>query len=310
MTYDEYIAISSEIKELESLLAEIPQENAIDRMGLTARLESAQALLAGIAENQLAHKARITFRGKPVYGSHGIVADFAAKAAGAFTDAVTAAAAGLSEGLMYMGPIPDKQKNQLLITGIAIGSFGFELEVPPTEKDDLFPGQSKTEIALAKMQELLRLSAVGSDDEVAELVEDIHPRAVKKAADFLDYLFQQGASCAIEFKDKSFRFADTTQIQTSVSRLREDNIREKDETFQGEFQGVLPSSRTFEFKVVPQGSVLRGKIGSEIEDADCINREFLHHPVRATFHIIQVGQGRPRYMLCKLEHVAMGWGNP
>ena len=205
-----------------------------------------------------------------------------------------------------MGPIPDKQKNQLLITGTAIGSFGFELEVPPPEKDDLFPEQSKTDVALAKMLELLRLSAEGSDDEVAELVEAIHPRAVKKVADFMDYIVQQDASCAIEFRDRMFRFADTGQVETAASRLREDNIHERDEPFAGEFQGVLPSSRTFEFRVAQPDLVLRGKVGPEIEDADAINREFLHHPVRVTFHVIQVGQGRPRYMLCQMANIARG----
>jgi len=306
MTDDEYIAISSEIKELEALLAEIPQENAIDRMGLTARLESARALIAGVNEKQLVHKARLTFRGKPVYGSHGIAADFATKAAGAFTDAVAAAAAGFTDSLMYMGPIPDKQKNKLLITGTAIGSFGFELEVPPQDKEDLFNEENRTETALAKMQDLLRLAAEGSDDEVAELVEDIHPRAVKKVADFLDYVVQQDASCALEFKNRFFRFDDTAQVQTSANRLREDNIHDTDETFAGEFQGVLPASRTFEFRVVTPNGVLRGKVGPDVEDADLINRDFLHHPVRAKFHVIQVGQGRPRYMLCKMDDIMLG----
>jgi len=309
MTYDEYIALCSEIKELEALLAEIPEENVIDRMGLTARLESAQSLMAGTALDRLAHKARLTFRGKPVYGSHGIAADFAAKAASAFTDAVAAAAAGFSETLQYMGPIPDKQKNQLLITGTAIGSFGFELEIPPQEDGELFTEESRTEAALTKLQDLLRLSAEGSDDEVAEIVEDIHPRAVKKVADFLDYVAQQDASCAVEFKERFFRFADPEQVQKSVTRLREDNIHEDDNTFPGEFQGVLPASRTFEFKVATQpGTVLRGKIGPEIADPDHINREFLHHPVRASFHVIQVGQGRPRYMLMKLDDISRGLG--
>ena len=31
----------------------------------------------------------------------------------------------------------------------------------------------------------------GSDDEVAEVVDEIHPRAVKKVAEFLEYITQQ-----------------------------------------------------------------------------------------------------------------------
>lgn len=131
MTND-YLTIASEIRELENLLAAISEGNVIERMSLESRLESAKAALAGLPQ-QFAPKARLTFRGKPVFGSHGIAADFGGKAAGAFSDAFAAVAAGLSEGLRYMGPIPNRDKNQLLITGTAIGSFGFEFELPAAE---------------------------------------------------------------------------------------------------------------------------------------------------------------------------------
>ena len=101
-------------------------------MSLESRLESAKAALATLPYH-LATKARLTFRGKPVFGSHGIAADFGGKAADAFSDAFAAVAAGLKEGLRYMGPIPNRDKNQLLITGTAIGSFGFEFELPEVD---------------------------------------------------------------------------------------------------------------------------------------------------------------------------------
>jgi hypothetical protein len=304
MNYEDYLALSSEITELKSLLAEIPEENVIERMGFEARLESAQKLIAGIREEELAHKARLTFRGKPVFGSHGIAAEFASKAAGAFADAVAVVAVGLTEDLRYLGPIPDKQKNQLLITGTAIGSFGFEFEIPQTGNGVLFPEPSKAENALAKVLELFQLIARGSDDEVAELVDEIHPRAVKKAADFLNYIAQQDAWCGLEFKQRSFRFHDIDQLRASTNRLREDNMFEADETYAGEFQGVLPTSRTFEFKTVDGESILRGKVGLDVEDADVLNRDFLHRPVNVTLHVIRVGQGRPRYTLPSLDNIS------
>ncbi len=55
MNHDDYLALSSEITELKSLLSEIPEENVIERMGLEARLESAQKIIAGIREDELAH---------------------------------------------------------------------------------------------------------------------------------------------------------------------------------------------------------------------------------------------------------------
>lgn len=46
MNYEEYISFASEIKELEALLDEIPEENAIERMGLEARLKTARVAIS------------------------------------------------------------------------------------------------------------------------------------------------------------------------------------------------------------------------------------------------------------------------
>lgn len=306
MNYEDYIAVSSEIKELESLLAKIPIENVIERMGLEARLESARASIAGISEYQIPHKARLTFRGTPVIGSHGIFADFATKAASAFTDAVYAIAAGIAENLRYMGPIPDKIKNQLLITGTAIGSFGFEFELPQPPQDPvLFPEPTKAENALEKIQELFRLISEGTDDEIGELVDEIHPRSAKKVASFLDYIAQQEAWCGLEFKERFFRFQDVDHLKASAARLQEDNIHERTETYFGEFQGVLPASRNFEFKLSDQKDIIKGKVGFEIEDADILNRNYLHKVVTVELHVIQIGQGRPRYTLQDLTAITL-----
>ena len=93
---DDYLTIASEIRELENLLAAIPEGNVIERMSLESRLESAKAALTGLPQ-QVAPKARLTFRAKPVFGSHGIAADFGGKAAGAFSDAFAAVAAAIEQ---------------------------------------------------------------------------------------------------------------------------------------------------------------------------------------------------------------------
>ncbi len=300
----EFLAIASEVKELESILGSIPKENAIQRLAFEERLASAKSILGRLPINQRKEKARLTFRGRPVIGSHGIAADFGSRAALVFADAFAAVVAGLNESLRYMGPIPDRAKNQLLITGTAIGSFGFEFELP-SQQDDLFPGNEKTEEALEMMQTLLRVSAEGSDDEVTELVEAIHPRAVKKVADFLGYLSQQQAWCGLEFKEQFFRYQDIEQLKISAERLQEENIHERDEEYTGEFQGVLPQSRTFEFKLHDQAGVLKGKVDIAIDDPDLLNRDWLHKTVNLKLHVIQVGKGRPRFTLPDMSAVRL-----
>ncbi len=296
---NDYQSVASEIRELENLLAAIPEGNVIERLSLESRLESAKAALAALPR-QSSQKAKLTFRGKPVFGSHGIAADFGSRAAGAFSDAFAAVAAGLSEGLRYMGPIPNRDKNQLLITGTAIGSFGFEFELPVPEPE-LFPETEKTQEAMVKIEALFRLAAEGTDDEVAEVIEEVHPRAVKKVYDFLELLVQQQAWCGLEFADRFFRYASYEQIKASCERLKADNIQEREETYRGEFQGVLPTGRSFEFRLADQKGLIKGKVDLAIVDPDVLNREWLHKPVTVKLNVMQVGQGRPRFTLMNLD---------
>ena len=299
-----YLTIASEIGELENLLAAIPEGNVIERMSLESRLESARAALAALPQQMIAPKARLTFRGKPVFGSHGIAADFGGKAAGAFSDAFAAVAAGLSESLRDMGPIPNRDKNQLVITSTAIGSFGFEFELPAPDPSSLFPETEKAQEAMAKIEALFRLAAEGTDDEVAEVIEEVHPRAVKKVYEFLDLLVQQQAWCGLEFADRFFRYADYEQIKASSERLKADNIQEREETYRGEIQGVLPTGRTFEFRLADQEGLIKGKVDLAIADPDVLNREWLHKPVTVKLNVMQVGQGRPRFTVMTLDDLS------
>lgn len=310
MNQEEYIALASEIKELESILTQIPAERVIDRMSFETRLANARNAIARVNPKNLPKKARLTFRGNPVFGSHGIAAEFASKASTSFTEAFTAIAASINENLRYMGPIPDKQKNQLIITGTAIGSFGFEYELPsenagsdPTQLEMNYESTNNTELAMQKLEDLFRVASEGNDDELSELVDEIHPRAVKKVAEFLTYISDQEAWCGIEFNESTFRFAGSNQVRNSAERLNADNIREATEEFTGRFDGALPTSRTFEFKPLDQKGILRGKIGPDIEDSHVINRDYLSKLVKITLNVIQVGQGRPRYTLAKLEDI-------
>jgi hypothetical protein len=312
MNQKEYIALASEVNELEAILAQIPADRVIDRMSFETRLQNARDAISCINAENLPKKARLTFRGNPVFGSHGIAAEFACRASTSFTEAFTAIVASITENLRYMGPIPDKQKNQLIITGTAIGSFGFEYELPsenagsdPAQLEMNYEGVNNAELAMQRMEDLFRVSSDGNDDELSELVDEIHPRAVRKVAEFLSYISDQEAWCGLDFNESIFRFTGSKQVRTSAQRLNADNIRDTTEEFTGRFDGALPTSRTFEFKPVDQRGILRGKIGPDIEDSHVINRDYLGKLVKVSLNVIQVGQGRPRYTLAKLEDIAI-----
>ena len=170
--------------------------------------------------------------------------------------------------------------------------------------DTTFPVQDNAEIALEKIQELFKLTANGTDDELSELIDEIHPRAVRKVADFLNLLLINKAWCGLDFNEKYFKYSGIEQIQIASDRLKEENIKTSQEPFQGVFQGVLPKGRTFEFALLKDNkNVIRGKIGLQIENPSEINRIYLEQPVNALFSIVQVGQGRPKYTLEKLDDI-------
>jgi len=165
--------------------------------------------------------------------------------------------------------------------------------------------EKEAEEAMKKIENLFRLAAEGSDDDIAEVIDEIHPRAVKKVFEFLDLLVQQQAWCGLEFGDRSFRYADYEQLKASSARLRDDNIQEREESYRGEFQGVLPAGRTFEFKLLDQEGLIRGKVDAAIADPDILNREWLHKPVTIKLNVMQVGQGRPRFTLMSLDDLTI-----
>lgn len=297
-------SLKAEINQVQSILDEIPVENVIDRFSVEQRLEELKSNLLLLSDARPeAEKLALTFRGDPVIGSHAISVDFAGKAATTFYDAFSAILAGINSRLRYSGPIPDKAQFPLMITGTALGSFGFEMEVPE-DTPSLFDEPIDSSDAVTIFKELLRVSAIGSDDDISDIVERIHPRAVRKVADFLAVLSKQNAWCGLEYRNDFFRYSGLEELKLSESRLRKENIDERTERYRGEFQGFLPVGRNFEFRVLDEDFVLKGRLGEDIEDTSVLNRFWLHKPVTAKFHVVQVGQGRPRFTLASLDDIA------
>lgn len=295
--------LNSELKEIKEILDGMPEENLIDRFSLEQRIKELESFLDSLTPKELSReRLSLTFRGDPVVGSEAMSADFAGRATSAFSDAFAAILAGLNDTLRYSGPIPDKTRYPLMITGTAIGSFGFEMELP-LDNQDLFFDRVESGGAMELLRNLLRVSAIGSDDDISDIVEEIHPRAVRKVADFLSVLSQNGAWCGLEFRNEFFRYKDAEQIKLSEERLKNENIKETNEEYKGEFQGILPVGRNFEFLVSGDGEVIKGRLGPDIENPDLLNREWLHRSATVRLNVIQVGRGRPRFTLLSLDDI-------
>lgn len=296
MNRQERHSLLAERTALERMIADTPEEDVIDRGSLMSRLEVVNRELAEQpVDSRLPAKARLSFRGRPVVGSHGIFAEFGITATKAFTDAVSMLAASLEGPLAWTGPIPNRAQNQLLITSTALGSFGFELE---EYRDDVLPLEEETALAqaLAQTQGLLQSTAAGSDDELTDAASGHDSRVVAAVCAFLQKLIDNEAVCAVSVGEKSFGFSDVGAVRRSLARLGQDNFHEVPTTLEGSFEGVLPARRTFDFRLSSSSEVIVGKIGPGVSDPASTNR-YLYQTTRIRVMETRVGQGRPRYVL-------------
>lgn len=304
MNVHDYRFLLSEQATLKRLIDQTSPGNGIGRMSLQARLRKVEEeLKAYEGYSPRVVNARLTFRGKPVVERRGINADFGADAAKAFAESVTRIGAGWRSPLPASGRIPNAGEYQLLITGTATGSFGFQLE--DAAQQPALKGQSTpVELAIKKVKEILEAS-VATDEELLEAIADTDRRALDSVQAFLKKMADSEAMCALEFQGDEFRFRDTTQVRRSENRLSNDNIQEDEVALSGQFQGFLPHSRRAEFLLSATdadflqdaiGTVVSGRVEPAVDDTVSIN-EILNQDVTIDARTRRVGQGRPRYVI-------------
>ncbi len=307
MNIQEYRQLQAERATLENLLKQLPASSVIERRGLEFRKKEVEETLASQpAPSRQPAQVRLTFRGRPTVGTHGIFAGFGAEAIKAFTDAVAAIGTSQRTPLKARGKLPDREDYQLLITDTALGSFGFELEEAPRDNAfseaphaDVFREVSPVESAIKQTMSILE-ATLGTDEMLTDAISDADPRALKFLRTFLKKLAAQDAVCALEFKDHVFRFADVGQVRQSERHLSREHIHEEEQEFSGQFQGVLPTRRTFEFLNEATGEVISGKVDSAIEDVDAITN-ILNRPASIRVRSRRVGTARRRYVLLAYE---------
>lgn len=253
----------------------------------------------------------ITFRGKPVRGTHGIFADFATSAMGKLSNvyaAFVANAKGITLGCG--GAITEVNKHKLLITGTALGSFGFELELPAPEPTPaqvqlpLMPQENPLVKARDMLQRVITQSLEGDDDQLAESFEDIDQRTLTELRDFYEVLRQNEAVFALKIGAREVRCHSVEALAQASARLKSDNITTDMPTFTGKLVGILPQKRDFEFETAPN-EIIRGKIDKSIEDASILNQDWLNKCVTIRLASRRVGQGKPRYTLTSLEYITL-----
>lgn len=287
---------TAEIEQLEELLRELPQANVIERIGLEHRLNQAKDRLEKLPQ-RVSTQGQLTFKGAPVRGSRAIQADFFGSAIRMFSDAYAAVAVGMRNELSAKGRIPNREAHHLHITSTARGSFGFAFETPSDELPLLPNDKPSSALALKHIENLFQSAAKGSDEDIAEVLENIEARAVKQLYKFLDLLGKNNAYCELRHGERVFQYTSVDDVRHSASRLKDDNIKEKREVFIGMLLGILPDSMAFEFKITESAEIIRGKLSAELADLESLYQQWHGQEVRVTLRTRQVGDSTPRYIL-------------
>ena len=249
MNYKEYAFTASEITQLEYILSIMPENREIERIGLEYRLERARQRLEGVPIPLKPKSIYANFQGEPVFDIVGMDANFAGKATTAFAESTAITTAGSTGQLKDTGPIPQRALGQQLVSGVTRGSFGFEIELPPPTEEDRRRGRTDNpaEKAVEMIQDLLETSLAGTDEELATLTDQMHPRAVRKVAEFLEILRTNGAQVEIGFNGREVALRDPGEVERAVNRLAVQNIREETRNMDGILIGIVPARRFFEF---------------------------------------------------------------
>lgn len=294
--------LQAELGELDKMISLIPEANVLDRMSLEDRKKNVEAALSALKPPYYEPaRARLTFSGKPVVKSDGILTQFSANILDKFNGMIVTIGASQEMELGARGPIPYSDRYRLMITGATpFGSFGFDLEEAPKDNNMLTTEASPVKAAIDKAKLILTLSAGFNDDELADAIADVNPRAIDAIQAFLEMMVENEAMCVLESDGDSFQFIDVDQIKHAKERLITENIIEGDRELLGTFQGVLPDGREFEFRIKEPEEVIQGKVGPEVEDAKNINR-IIGRPAKIKVHTKQVGTSRPRYILNDYE---------
>ena len=315
MSHRELELLRSEIAMLEHFVSELTDAEPIERMQFEHRLEEAKTRLAEMEVQPQSMALPITFRGRPVEGTHSIDAAFATQALKAFVEATeTVASSRVADELKGKGRLPGLGDRSLRIVDTAVGSFGFELELPPLPPSEEAQGEVPLEPksdpfaqAIIATLDLIGEASSNDEDAISDLVAEVHPRAAVKVRAFARVLADNGALFAAEFQGKQVRLDRDAQVQRIVDSLKDDDISEDGEEHLGTLLGILPDSRQFEAQLAT-GRILHGKVDRSVDIA-AFKAKWESVEARLKLRVVRVRANRRYFLVDAQEKDAFENGN-
>lgn len=240
-------SLSSEITTLNELLSSARQSgDFVGEMQIEHRISELSIKLESLREDTVYDNnasVALFFGGQPVLGSKGIAAEFAGAALEQFQNLIAKVFANSEAGdLGERGKVPFKPNSELMVTGLARGSFGFVLD---EMNEQVQIESSQLSHVIDKAALLLRDSAAQDDAIFESILEELEPRTLIALRDFFSNLDSSKATIRVVEKELDFTL-DGPSIHRAKIRTEATSIEESTTEIEGTLVGFLPEHRKFE----------------------------------------------------------------
>lgn len=241
--------LNSEISTVKALLqSAIDYGDIVGELQLKHRINELESELKDLNKSsQIDNTASVAlfFGGKPVLGSKGIAAEFAGVALEQFQNLISKAfATNEVKELGTRGKVPFKENSNLMVTGLARGSFGFVLD----EMSNQTQLESSELVHIIDNVALLLRDTAAQDEAIFEaLLDDLDPRMLLALKEFFANLDNSKATLRVVEKELDMTL-DGAAIHRAKTRTEATSIEEKTNQIEGILIGFLPEQRKFELK--------------------------------------------------------------
>lgn len=241
--------LNSEISTVKALLqSAIDYGDIVGELQLKHRINELESELKDLNKSsQIDNTASVAlfFGGKPVLGSKGIAAEFAGVALEQFQNLISKAfATNEVKELGTRGKVPFKESSNLMVTGLARGSFGFVLD----EMSNQTQLESSELVHIIDNVALLLRDTAAQDEAIFEaLLDDLDPRMLLALKEFFANLDNSKATLRVVEKELDMTL-DGAAIHRAKTRTEATSIEEKTNQIEGILIGFLPEHRKFELK--------------------------------------------------------------
>jgi hypothetical protein len=306
MSTDEHTQLVAEHAFLTRQLARIPANAALTRASLERRLSAVRERLPSATPTK-SRKVELTFKGDPVDGSRAIEAGFGGKAVSLFSDAVAMISAGFTEGgLAFTGPVPGGLDRRLRIVGHALGSFGFELELPlpPTQTQDLFNEDSfdVDELAVDATLDMLDGALLGDDEALSDVLGAVDLRAARKLAEFVKLSVDRRARFTVRAGSRRVVVPDVEAARRAAVALGAASTTQDVVVLKARLTGLRVSKPDFECLLEYNEETILGPVARGVDTTKL--QALLNQSAKFRFRQTTAPNRRPRFLLLGVDESA------